>query len=339
VIAVAAGCGSSGSSTEEVQPTTAAVTDSVPPATLAPPGSEPADTTRGSIVVQAPFGKSDAIYLLTPDGGLGDRLDDESQSSKHPDWSPDGTTVVYASDTDGALWTTTIGGAGPEQLITCDDGCLALDFPAFSPDGTLIAFTRYEPPTGGGPPAASSIRVLDLATMNTTEVVRTVQPELVDVARWSADGSQLVVGIDVFDEDFDETGSLIAVVDASGGDLKRLTDPDVFAYAPDWNPSTGEIVFSTETLQYRSAPQEGDDTWNLWVVSPDGSTPRRLTDVSAGERLFQPAWTPDGASILATMDSAAPSTRRIVAVDPTSGSITPISTTLATHARMAADDT
>lgn len=59
--------------------------------------------------------------------------------------------------------------------------------------------------------------MFDLATMNTTEVVRTVQPELVDVARWSADGSRLVVGVDIFDEDFNEAGSQIAVVDAAGG--------------------------------------------------------------------------------------------------------------------------
>ena len=353
VIAVVSGCGSSDSSTSRDSESTTVdssteagqsitaptVTDSVPDTTAASPSTDSADTARGSIVVQAPAGQGDGIYLLAPDGGLGDRLDEDAQSSKHPDWSADGTTVVYASDTDGALWTTTIGGAGPEQLIACDDGCLALDFPAFSPDGTLIAFTRYEPAEGDGPPAASSIRVLDLATMNTTEVVRTVQPELVDVARWSPDGSRLVVGIDVFDEDFNEAGSQIAVVDAAGGDLTRVSEPDLFGYAPDWSPTTDEIVFSTETLQYRAAPQNGDDTWNLWVVTPDGSTPRRLTDVSAGERLFQPAWTPNGTSILATLESGSPSTRRIVSVDPTSGTITPISTTLATHARMNTDDT
>ncbi len=54
-------------------------------------------------MVQAPAGQRDGIHLLAPGGGLGDRLDTDSQSSKHPDWSADGTTVVYASDTDGAL--------------------------------------------------------------------------------------------------------------------------------------------------------------------------------------------------------------------------------------------
>ncbi len=351
MVAVVSGCGSSdsstsrdsesttvGTSTNEVQSTSPAVTDSVPNTTLAPPSTDGADTARGLIVVQAPAGQGDGIYLLASDGELGDRLDADAQSGKHPDWSPGGATVVYASDTDGALWTTTIGGAGPERLIACDDGCLALDFPAFSPDGTHLAFTRYEQPDGDGPPAASSIRVLDLATMNATEVVRTVQPELVDVARWSADGSRLVVGIDIFDEDFNEAGSQIAVVDAAGVDLMRVTEPDVFGYAPDWSPTTDDIVFSTETLQYRAVPQDGDDTWNLWVVTPDGSAPRRLTDVSAGERLFQPSWAPDGTSILATLESGSPSTRRIVMVDPTSGAITPISTTLATHARMNTDD-
>jgi Tol biopolymer transport system component len=51
--------------------------------------------------MQAPAWQRDGMYLLAPGGGLGDRLDTDSQSSKHPDWSADGTTVVYASDTDG----------------------------------------------------------------------------------------------------------------------------------------------------------------------------------------------------------------------------------------------
>ena len=161
VIALVTGCGSSDSSTERDSESTTvdssteagqsitapAVTDSVPDTTPASPSADGADAARGSIVVQAPAGQGDGIYLLAPDGGLGDRLDKDAQSSKHPDWSADGTTVVYSSDTDGALWTTTIGGAGPERLIACDDGCLALDFPAFSPDGTLSRSRGTSSPT------------------------------------------------------------------------------------------------------------------------------------------------------------------------------------------------
>lgn len=351
VLSLLAACGSSSSSDSTVAdsavatttpPPTAAATSVAPPtttpATTAPPVSdttEPAiEGSSRTIVVQAPSSTGDGIFLLTEDGVAGDQLAPEAGSAKHPDWSPDGTQIVFASDSDGALWTVGADGSDPEQILACDEGCLALDFPAFSPDGRRIAYTRYEPPAGDGPPAASTIRVLDLDTMTSIDVVRIAQPSLVDVARWAPNGEELVVGIDTFDADFNEAGSTIGVVSAAGGEVRELVDPTLFAYAPDWNAESGEIVYSTETIQYRASAQAGDDTWNLWGIAPDGSNLRQITDVPAGQRLFQPTWSPDGEAIVATLQTGGADTRRAVLVDPTTGAITPVSTTLSTHARL-----
>ncbi len=330
-ITALAACGSTSgpeATTAETTATSAAAATSTTGEAASP------DAVAARIVVQAPSASGDGVYLLSSDGALDVQLAPDAGSAKHPDWSPDGATLVFASDSDGSLWTVAADGADPKQLLACDDGCLALDFPAFAPDGRHIAYTRYEPPTGDGPPAASSIRVLDLDSMASTNVVRTMQPQLVDVARWSPDGSELVVGIDVFDADFNEAGSTIGLVNAAGGEIRQLVDPSTFAYAPDWNAATGEIVFSTETLQYRAQPQAGDDTWNLWAIAADGTGQRQITDVAAGQRLFQPSWSPDGTQILATQESAAESSRRTVSIDPMNGTITPVSSVLTTHARL-----
>ncbi|CAN0460658.1 unnamed protein product, partial [Phaeothamnion confervicola] len=174
----------------------------------------------------------------------------------------------------------------------------------WSPDGTHIAYVRYEPPAGAdGPPAASSIQVLDLATMTSVEAVRSVQPELVDVPRWSGDGTRLVFGIDIFDDQFNEIGSTIGV-STIGGEVQRLNDPTMFSYAPDWSAATDEIVFSVEGLRFRSDPEAPPTAWNLWVAKPDGSGVRQLTDVADGQHLFQPAWVGDGSTLLATLETA-----------------------------------
>jgi Tol biopolymer transport system component len=314
-----------------------------------PPGSEAATSTSSAatttdqvgtavdadaIVVQASSPEGDGAFLLASDGTVGRRLDLGDHSGKHPDWSPDGATVVFVDDNDGSLWSVGVDGSAPRQLLTCDEGCYYLDFPDFSPDGSRLAYTRYEPPVGDGPPSASSIRILDLVTGKSTKVTQSEQPELVDVARWSPDGTQLVIGIDRFDDALYEIGSTIAVVDAAGGPVRRLVDESTFAYSPDWGEKG--IVFSVETRQYRRTP-EPDDVLNLFLVQPDGSGLRTITAQKAGEQLIQPAWSSDGTSVLATLQTESVATRRIVAIDSSTGVVTQISTDLATHPRQRPD--
>lgn len=299
---------------------------------LAGCGTDHRAATSDAIVVQAPSAQGNGVFMIDTDGSVGRRLDPGTSSAKHPDWSPDGSEVVFVDDSDGSLWTVGVDGSTPKRLLSCDDGCFYLDFPAYSPDGTRIAYTRYEPPSGDGAPSASSIHVLDLQTGESTEVVRSEQPELVDVPRWSPDGRRLVVGIDQFDDALYESGSTIGVIDANGGDLRRLVDASKFAYGPDWSESG--IVFSVETREYRKDPQSNDDTWDLFVVQPDGTGLRAITRQAKGSKLLQPAWLPDGQRIVATLQTgSATKSRIIVSVDLRTGSVTPISTELATHPR------
>ncbi|MGB2808444.1 MAG: hypothetical protein WBC22_11920, partial [Sedimentisphaerales bacterium] len=91
---------------------------------------------------------------------------------------------------------------------------------------------------------------------------------------WSPDGSKIAF---VSDRDGDLD---IYVMDSDGSNQLRLT------YVlggnniePDWSPDGSKIVFSS-----------GDDDYDIWVTSADGSEPfpTRLTDESYDER--SPAW-------------------------------------------------
>ena len=270
----------------------------------------------------------DGIFLMREDGsGMQQVATDVPGSHKHPDWSPDGLRIALVSETDDSIWVAHVDGSTSERVITCPGGC---DYPAWSPDGSRLAFTEYEQDLTVTAPAASSIRLIDLGTGAITSVVREERPLLVDVPRWSPDGTHLVVGVDRMGPASDETGAAIAVVPTAGGDLRYLTSFETFAYHPDWSWVTDTIVYGTDVRMFRVPQQPGDETWNLFTIRPDGSGSVQVTSVPAGQRLAHASWTPDGTRIIAIDEGA----RAGVFVDAASGTVTAIDSTRMTHPRL-----
>ena len=126
------------------------------------------------------------------------------------EWDAQGA-VIRRSE----VWVVDPTGESAVALISCD--CWDLNNPAWSPNGKQVAYVEFDPPGSAGPPAASRIVVLDLATEQRTVVVESEPGQLVDIPRWSPDGASLVVSIDRFDDTGNETGSSFGIVPSAGG--------------------------------------------------------------------------------------------------------------------------
>jgi Tol biopolymer transport system component len=281
-------------------------------------------------------GSGDAIFTTRVDGAERARLLDLDGSTLHPDWSPDGGRVAFRSTPPGGpdqIWIARADGTDPEVVEDCTaSDCAGADYPAWSPDGTSLAYTVYRAPLADDlPPSGSVIRVADVDSGERRDVAASEPGEILDQVRWSPDGATFVVQIDHFEVDGSESAMYVAVLPTAGGAVTRLTAGDLFGGYPDWNPADGRIVFCTYDLTAFSTLPAGAVS-NLWTIGADGSGLTAVTENAAGDpRVSQPTWTLDGEAVLVTIDDIGSRTAGIV--DGEGGVAVAIGGAGATHVR------
>jgi len=267
------------------------------------------------------------VFLVRPDGTGAHRiLADLDVDLRAPAWSSDGSRIAFVywgagGAKDGEIWTSLAGGTDAAKLFDGSPGCSGAFYPAWSPDDTKIAFVCFTPGT------RSSLSLYDLRTGEIDDLVSLTYPEVLDnPARWSPDGSTIAFDIlhwgptdDVLD------GSLIATVDVTSKEVRRITAPgDFFAY-PSWRPDGAALAVNTYDLGNMTRT---DHASNIYELGVDGAVLRQITtdSVDGTYRITQPSWAPSAQQIWVTLWRPGEQASVIHAgwVDPMTGVVTDI---------------
>jgi Tol biopolymer transport system component len=250
------------------------------------------------------------LYLMRPDGSDAHEIAIElAGDAAHPDWSPDGKRLALDLGTDGGseIWVVDADGTNAVAIVRrstdCAISCGEVAEPAWSPDGSKIAFVRFQ--LGASGLEAAVIEVQDVAGGDRRVLFKAPSKTALDDPRWSSDGRSIVFTMTRYPETQinpgTATGSAIAVISVAEEGAKPivLTDWSMYANYPDWRPGSGDIVFSTYGL---GEFQATDEPSNLYTIKPDGAGLTALTSFGRAEqRATQPTWTPDGSRIIFTL--------------------------------------
>ncbi|WP_295405334.1 hypothetical protein [uncultured Thiocystis sp.] len=161
-------------------------------------------------------------------------------------------------------------GEGKLQQLTSDG---ARDLGAkWSPDGRLIAFVSDRSGT-------EQVWLMDAAGGSARQL--TPGPSKHAWPEWSPDGRRLAYW------SFDPATSLhgIETIDVDGRNAHQIVTWSGHLDRPTWRPDGQFIALAAEV----------DGNWDLWLVRPDGSERRRLTQDPAMET--NPLWSPDGSTL------------------------------------------
>ena len=197
-------------------------------------------------------------------------------------WTPDGRSVAFAT-TDGRLYVAPVDGSGPR--LVGDDALLRFD-PAWSPDGTFIAF-RGE--SAVADPVARGVFVIRADGEGQTRVSEAAGSDMPERRpQWSLDGTRIVYHIN----DSTDMDIFVATRSAARWQERRLaTGPagsDAKDAWPTWSNDGQRISF----VRSRSL-----DHGHIVVADPDGSNERMLESRTIG---WAPhCWTPDDRAISA----------------------------------------
>jgi TolB protein len=253
-------------------PTLTPTETSVPtPEPTLPPTETPAPQGGDRIAFASNRDGNYELYVMEPDGSNQQRLTQTPAEEWHPDWSPDGTRLVFqCASADGgsnvcmvhadgsgyapitAIWVMEADGSNETKVVEGRD-------PSWSPDGTRLAFMRHD---GGGfqiwTASPDGANVKKLTDGNHDHMYPT----------WSPDGRLLA-----FEYDHNSVAILDAVgTDASGGSLRIVSDKGSWNLS--WSPDGQKLVIAP--------PGEG-----LWLVEVDGSGMTQIVDDGS-----HPSWQP-----------------------------------------------
>ena len=253
--------------------------------------------TNGRIAFQMDFGRGSEIYTIKP-SGLGIRqLTKVQGSAESPDWSPDGTQIVFqAEDGPEGLWIMNKDGSDLHQVAASGEQ------PAFTPDGTHLVYGCPGEVCSGGQgiflmKADGSDAPGTRLTTNPSGYVGDINAEV------SPDGHTVTF---VRRKVEGELQALFAV-DIDGTNLRELVPYRFNVFIKhDWAPDGEHIVFTS--------PIDGQA--NVYTVEQDGSHRDQLTHVGPDIGAIAGSYSPDGRWIAFRWENPSVGVYRLMRMHP-----------------------
>jgi Tol biopolymer transport system component len=201
-----------------------------------------------------------------------------------PQWSPDGSRLLFASPLgDGGLWTIAAAGGFPTSLNVSPGGTtfLGSNQPEWSPNGSWISYVSTK---SGNPELWLS------SAADGREIQLTRLGGHINSYAWAPDGASIAFA-------GDKHGSFdVWVVSVPTGEVRQLTREPLLEVYPRWTPDSREVVYVRL-----------DSTWrNHDVIARPvrGGAPRVVVrdtdffDYQGGGAFGYPQVSPDGRSVL-----------------------------------------
>ena len=226
---------------------------------------------NGKIAYESDDGADSDIVVMNSDGTGQTNLNNDPSAmpadDRDPSWSPDGTKIAWARQSEGHvnIHVMNADGSAPVNLtpgaeITGQaNGGIE---PTWSPDGTHIAYNH-----------SGEIWVMGAAAGG-GKVRLEFGPELEQWPAWSPDGTEMA---------FVRRGDIWVGPSVGGTGTQRTTMAGA-EVDPDWAPNGSRITF-------------GGPVGDIWVMNADGSGQTNLT-TGLNEQGTLPAWSPDGAKLV-----------------------------------------
>ena len=218
------------------------------------------------------------IYVMDINGKNQRRLTNSRHGDYSPSWSPDGKRIVFSSKRDGGvtseIYVMDADGSSPQRLTNNGHNDYS---PSWSPDGERIAFVSVH-----------EIYVMDADGGNEKRLSQDDQKGY--SPSWSPDGKRIAFSSERaghFRGDHGITDE-IYVMDADGGNEKRLANNRNYDWQPVWSPDSKRIAFSS----WKPEDWEGIE---IYVMDTDGDNQRKLTNNRHPDD--SPVWSPDGERI------------------------------------------
>jgi Tol biopolymer transport system component len=254
----------------------------------------------------------------------------------HPDWSPDGSKLVYTRHPDEALWVMDVDGSNPRELVPYVAGCCGVDHAYWSPDGTTIAFTHWV--GDSEPPSATRLELIDADGTNRRVLATTKAPLLLDQAHWSPNGKMIAVEVNTIAAGGEIKGSAIGIVSVASGALTMVTSDAGFYSYPDWSPDGKRLVFDANGNSLWENLPTGRAT-NLFTSNIDGTDLRQITHLPVnGHRATEADWVASGVIAYVEEEATRSPSRFLRFVSPTGEQLPDPATPIhATHPRIHLD--